>query len=86
MSMVAGPWRSVGGGPVQRDVLSGPGAAPNNDPLRALTLAVVYPAVVYARPRFGDDWTMVTSKDEADAFLRAHGWELIDEQTKVPGV
>jgi hypothetical protein len=60
--------------------VSGPGATLTNDPLRALTLAVVYPTVVYARPRFGDDWTTVLTKDEADAFLRAHGWELMGEQ------
>jgi len=80
--MIAGAWRSIDGGPEQRDVLSGPGAAGTNDPLSAVTLAVVYPVVVYVRAGFGDKWHTVLTKDDADAFLRAFGWELAGEQTK----
>ena len=73
---VAGAWRSIDGGPLQRDVVTGDGEPRTNDPLSAVTLAVVYPAVVYVRAGYGDKWHSVVSKDEADAFLRAFGWEL----------
>ena len=75
-SMRAGAWRRIDGGPLQRDVVSGIGAPRTNDPLSAVTLAVVYPAVVYVRAGCGDKWYPVVSTDEADAFLRAFGWEL----------
>ena len=76
MVKVANAWRSIAGGPIQRDVLSGPGESPTNDPLHAVTLAVVYPDVVYVRNGYGDVWRSERTRDAADAFLREHGWRL----------
>jgi hypothetical protein len=79
MERVASAWRSIGGGPIQRDVVNGPGESPTSDPLRAVTLAVVYPDVVYVRASFGDPWTRWPTQAAADAFLRECGWELRDQ-------